>query len=132
MNYIFRKYKDVYTVENTDIVILTYKVERIECDSVTLVKEGDIQIGEVFTLPINHVDGVYRVTLNDSVVDEVLPDILHYYNLLVSFINSTEEVLCGCKKCNDCEDCNTCETYLNTINTDRMLRDNLTFQLVDI
>lgn len=116
MLYTFRKYKDVYTVFNTGLVVLTYKLERIECDSTKVVAEGTIAVGQTITLPINFVDGVYRLTLNDGIVDEVLPNILHYNNLLLSFIESAEEVLCGCKKCNECEDCNTCETYLNTIN----------------
>jgi len=116
MLYTYKEYKDVHTIWNTGLVPLTYRIERIECDTTTLASEGDIAVGETKVLPIKAVDGIYRVTLSDSVVEAVLPDIEYYNNLLLSFLRSAEEVLCGsCKDCNDCDDCNTCETYLNAI-----------------
>ena len=115
--YNFKKYKDVYTIENNGLVTLTYTLRKVECDSTTIVRQGEILVGQTVILPIKHIDGVYRITISDSVLEETLPDILFYNNLLLTIIDSTEEVLCGCKGCNTCEDCNNCEQYLLTLTT---------------
>lgn len=113
--YNFRKYKDVYTIENNGLVPLTYTVVKVECDSTTTVGTGEILVGQTITLPIKHVDGVYRIIISDSVLEETLPDILFYNNLLLTIIDGTEEILCGCNGCNTCHDCKTCDTELLTI-----------------
>ena len=115
LTYIYKKYKDVYTIENTGLVPLTYTVTRKECDSSTVIKTGTIAVNIIVTLPINFVDGTYVVTISDGILTDTLPDILFYNNLLLTIISNVEKVLCGCKPCNDCEDCNSCDEYLNTV-----------------
>ena len=111
--YIYKKYKDIYTIENTGLTSFNYDIDVKECDSLNNYTSGIILPGKTLTLPILFSDSVYIVTLSD---DEVtLTDILQYNNLLTTFIDNVEKVICGCKKCNDCSDCNECETYLNTI-----------------
>lgn len=116
INYIYNKYKDVHTIENTGLTSLQYRINIVECGSTTLYKEGVIQPDVTFILPILFSDAIYSITLtNDLDETETLPDILQYSNLLCSFIEGVEETLCGCKKCNDCEECNECQNYLNTL-----------------
>lgn len=121
LNYNYKKYKDVYTVENTGLVPLTYSLKKIECDNVTIINEGIINVAYIYTLPITAFDGVYSLTLSDGVETFTLPDILQYNNFLLSIIDNVEETLCGCKKCNHCDDCGdsdecyNCKLYLNTL-----------------
>lgn len=115
LNYIHNIYKDVHTLENIGSVVLNYTLSKKECNSTTTIKEESINVGQVVTLPIKHIDGVYEVIISDGSEQETLPDILFYNNLLLSLINSVERSLCGCKPCNDCEDCNDCEEYLSTV-----------------
>lgn len=115
LNFTYKKYKDVYTIQNNGIVVLTYTVTRKECDSSTLVQTATIQVDETITLPLSFIDGVYEVSITDGVETEILDDILFYNNLLLTIISNVEVSLCGCKPCNDCEDCTNCETYLNTL-----------------
>jgi hypothetical protein len=104
LSYIFKKYKDVYTIENTGIVTLYYTLSKKECSSVTTAEKVSILVGSTGILPIKNIDGVYSIKISDSVSEEILPDILFYNNLLLSLINGTQRVLCGCKGCG-CPDC---------------------------
>lgn len=116
LTYIYKKYKDVYTIENTGISAFNYKIQIKECDSLNEYKSGIINPGDTFILPITFLDAIYVVTLSDDDEEVVLDDILQYNNTLLNFIDGTEELLCGCKKCNDCEECNKCESFLATLN----------------
>ena len=116
LSYIQKKYKDVYTIENTGITEINYNIQIKECDSLNESKSGIILPGKTFILPINFLDATYVVTLSDDDETQVLDDILQYNNTLLNFIDGTEELLCGCKKCNDCEECNKCDSFLNTLN----------------
>jgi len=113
--YIYKKYKDVHTIENTGGTSFNYKIDVKECDSLNLFKSGIILPGAIFTLPITFSDGMYIVTLSDNTDEVILTDILQYNNILTSFISGTENSICGCKKCDDCKDCNECEDYLSTL-----------------
>lgn len=121
LNYIYKKYKDVYTLENQGLVPLTYTLKKIECDTVTIVEEGTIAVSTIFTIPITAFDAVYSLTISDGVETLTLPDILQYNNFLLSIIDNIEEVVCGCKNCHDCKDCgdgdkcHECKLYLNTL-----------------
>ena len=116
LNYIQKKYKDVYSIENLGITPINYFIQIKECDSLNELKSGIILPGETFILPINFLDAIYVVTLSDDDEEEVLDDILQYNNTLLNFVDGTEELLCGCKKCNECEECNKCDSFLNTLN----------------
>lgn len=116
LSYIYKKYKDVYTIKNTGIVDLQYTIFIKNCDSTKEYKKGTIKVQETFIVPILILDGIYSIKIFTDTEEEYLPDILQYFNLLTAFIKGVEEVLCGCKKCNDCEDCNKCEDVLTIIN----------------
>ena len=116
LNYIQKKYKDVYSIENLGITPINYFIQIKECDSLNELKSGIILPGDTFILPINFLDATYVVTLFDNDEIQVLDDILQYNNTLLNFIDGTEELLCGCKKCNECEECNKCDSFLNTLN----------------
>lgn len=116
LNYIQKKYKDVYSIENLGITPINYFIQIKECDSLNELKSGIILPGDTFVLPINFLDATYVVTLSDDDETQVLDDILQYNNTLLNFIDGTEELLCGCKKCNECEECNKCDSFLNTLN----------------
>lgn len=116
LNYIQKKYKDVYSIENLGITPINYFIQIKECDSLNELKSGIILPGDTFILPINFLDAIYVVTLSDDDETQVLDDILQYNNTLLNFIDGTEELLCGCKKCNECEECNKCDSFLNTLN----------------
>lgn len=116
LNYIQKKYKDVYSIENLGITPINYFIQIKECDSLNELKSGIILPGDTFILPINFLDATYVVTLSDDDETQVLDDILQYNNTLLNFIDGTEELLCGCKKCNECEECNKCDSFLNTLN----------------
>lgn len=116
LNFIQKKYKDVYSIENVGLTTINYNIQTRECDSLNSFKSGTILPGETFILPINFLDAIYVVTLSDDDEEEVLDDILQYNNTLLNFIDGTEELLCGCKKCNECEECNKCDSFLNTLN----------------
>ena len=101
LNYIQKKYKDVYSIENLGITPINYFIQIKECDSLNELKSGIILPGDTFILPINFLDATYVVTLSDDDETQVLDDILQYNNTLLNFIDGTEELLCGCKKCNE-------------------------------
>lgn len=115
LSYIYTKYKDVYTVQNTGLVALNYTVSKKECDITTLVTNGIIPVSSTLTLPFNFIDGVYVVTISDGFEIDTLSDILYYNNLLLTIIENVEKSLCGCKPCHECEDCVDCDLYLNTL-----------------
>ena len=115
LNYIYSKYKDTYTLENTGLVVLTYTLYKEECNSTATVSQGSINVNQTITLPIKYIDGVYNLKISDSVSEEMLPDILFYNNLLLSIIDDVEKVICGCKNCN-CNDCDAeCNSYLASL-----------------
>ena len=116
LNYKQKKYKDVYSIENIGITPINYFIQTKECDSLNELKSGIILPGDTFILPINFLDAIYVVTLSDDDETQVLDDILQYNNTLLNFVDGTEELLCGCKKCNECEECNKCDSFLNTLN----------------
>lgn len=99
LNYVYRKYKDTYTLENTGLVALTYILSYRECNSVTTVSQGNINVNQTVTLPITYTDGVYSIKISDSVSEEILPDIFFYKNLVLSIIDNVEKVICGCDGC---------------------------------
>lgn len=82
LSYIYNDYKDIYTLENTGLVTLNYTLSKVECNSVTTVKTGSINVGQTVTLPIKYIDGVYSIEISDSIESLILPDILFYNNLL--------------------------------------------------
>ena len=114
--YTYLKYKDVYTIENQEVVPLQYSISKVTCDTETVVSTGTILAEVTFTLNFK-VDGIYRVTLTHSITSETetLPDIFYYFNLITSYISNIQSIFCGCTPCDECEDCNECEDYLKTL-----------------
>lgn len=117
--YTLKKYKDVYTIENTGVVNLTYTLSRGGCGLTTQVSTGNILPSGTVTLPINYIDGIYQVTVSDSVSTEKLPDILFYNNFLLYIISKINTLYCKCTECSTCQDCNdvSCNTYLNLLSS---------------
>jgi hypothetical protein len=126
LSYIFKKYKDVYTIENTGTVTLYYTLSKKECSSVTTAEKVSILVGSTEILPIKNIDGVYSIKISDSVSEEILPDILFYNNLLLSLINGTQRTLCGCKGCGcpDCADENCLDRLVTLVSSQSYLFAN--------
>ena len=117
--YTLKKYKDVYTIENTGVVNLSYTLSRGGCGLTTQVSAGNILPSGTVTLPINYIDGIYQVTVSDSVSTEKLPDILFYNNFLLYIIGKINTLYCKCTECSTCQDCDdvSCNTYLNLLSS---------------
>lgn len=108
--YTFTKYKDVYTIQNNGIVPFTYSINKQSCESTSPILSNGL-LNPNTTAEIKFpTDGVFIITL-DTGEETTTITVTIYNNLLLSFINSVEKILCGCSKCNDCEDCNNCEDY---------------------
>ena len=71
LNFIQKKYKDVYSIENVGLTTINYNIQTRECDSLNSFKSGIILPGETFILPINFLDAIYVVTLSDDDEEEV-------------------------------------------------------------
>jgi hypothetical protein len=113
VSYTYLKYKDVHTIENLEGLSLEYTISKVACDLVTEVGRGII-LPETTQILNFKLDGVYRITLTNTVTSETetLPDILYYFNLITSFILSVESIFCGCTPCKECGECDECEDYL--------------------
>jgi len=114
LNYTFTKSKDIYTLKNNESVTMTYIVKKVDCDATTILKTATIPAGQTITLSFI-LDGSYQVDLSTVSNTDTISDILITYNLLTSFIEASEKILCGCTPCTDCEECNECEDYLKAI-----------------
>lgn len=118
-SYTFVKYKDVYTLTNTNgSETLDYLLEKSEnCDSYVEVTSGTLpgtlSPNNSVALPIT-TDGEYRLTLTDETPANQVINLKYYLNLQESLINDINLVLCGCE-CKSCEDCNDCITQLSAI-----------------
>lgn len=111
LNYTYTNYKDVHTLTNNESLDMTYTIVKNSCDASTTLTTGILTPGQTITL--NFVtDGNYTIELATiSSTDSF--DIAYFQNLLRSFINDTERLLCGCAKCDDCAECNECQDYLS-------------------
>lgn len=118
--YILKKYKDVYTIENTGAVALTYTLSKGECGGYSQVNSGSISPSSVITLPIKYIDGKYQVAISDNVSTETLPDILFYNNFLLYIIDKINALYCNCnggnRSCRDCDGID-CNSYLNLLSS---------------
>jgi len=115
--YTLLKYKDVYTLENEDIIPITYTLSKVECESITEISTGNILVGATVTLPFSLIDGKYQLNI-ENVNGEINPVFIYYYNnLLLNIINNVEETICGCGTCKQCDEGDNCDLYLNTITT---------------
>lgn len=114
--YTLSKYKDVYTLKNTDVLLQPFRftVSKVECLLTTVVKDMELGPGEEVNILAGLLDGQYQLFVYS---DNSLTTINYYYSLNIDIINSVEKVVCGCKDCNDCEDCTDCDLYLSTITT---------------
>lgn len=113
--YTLLKYKDVYTVENEDVIPITYTLSKVYCDKITEVSTGNISVGATITLPFGKIDGKYQLDISNT-NGEIYPIYIYYYNnLLLNIISNTEEVLCGCGKCKECKEDDDCDLNLNTL-----------------
>lgn len=131
--YTLTKYKDVYTIENTGVVNLSYTLSLGGCGAATQVSTGDILPNGTVTLPINYIDGIYQVTVSDSISVETLPDILFYKNFLLYIVNAINTLYCKCSECGSCKDCNNIrsDTYLNLLGSTNayMLLDFVSYEV---
>lgn len=117
LNYIYKKYKDVYTLENTGLVTLNYSIFIVNCDSTKLVNKCTVAPGKTIILPITQMDGKYTLIISDALETVTIENILQYDNLLRSFIKNTNQQLCDCDNCSDCRDCkeSDCESCQNSL-----------------
>ena len=112
LNYSFIKYKDSYIITNNESLVLGYTLTRETCDTSVTIKTGTIAVGQTAILDIK-VDGNYEFTPYTENENGIPVIIKNYNNLLLSLIEGTEKIICGCSKCNDCEECSVCEDYLS-------------------
>ena len=117
LNYSFIKYKDVYTITNNESLVLGYTLSKETCDTSVTLKTGTVPVGQSVVLDIK-VDGNYKFTPYTENENGIPVIVKNYNNLLVSLIEATEKIVCGCSKCNDCEECSICEDYLSTFMKD--------------
>ena len=117
LNYSFVKYKDVYTITNNELVVLGYSLSKETCDTSVVLKTGTVPVGQSVVLEIK-VDGNYTFTPYTENNSDTPVSIKNYNNLLISLIEGTEKIVCGCSKCNDCEECSVCEDYLSVFMKD--------------
>jgi hypothetical protein len=117
LNYSFVKYKDVYTITNNELVVLGYTLSKETCDASVVLKTGNVPAGQSVVLEIK-VDGNYTFTPYTQNENGVPVIVKNYNNLLISLIEGTEKIICGCSKCNDCEECSICEDYLSVFMKD--------------
>lgn len=111
LDYTYIKYKDVYTLKNDESIEMTYVIIKNSCDASTNISTGTINPGETITL--NFVtDGNYSINLSTLSSEDTI-SVKYFQNLLMSFINDAERLLCGCAKCDDCAECNECQDYLS-------------------
>jgi len=111
LNYTYTNYKDVHTLTNNESLNMTYTIVKNSCDASTTLTTGILTPGQTITL--NFVtDGNYTIELSTTISTDSF-DIAYFQNLLRSFINDTERLLCGCAKCDDCAECNECQDYLS-------------------
>ncbi len=108
--YTFTKYKDTYTITNDGVIDLTYTVSNLSCDSSTLISTIIIKPDTTKNIVFLY-DGKYQILLDDGIEQETI-EVDIYYDLLTSFIDDVEAIVCGCKECDGCEDCNSCNQYL--------------------
>lgn len=112
LSYTFTKYKDAYTLTNNGLTTITYTVYNLTCDSSKQTATGTISPSSTKEISFLY-DGKYQILLDDGTEQELIENINVYYDLLTSFIDNVESLVCGCKKCDDCGDvCNDCESFL--------------------
>lgn len=110
LNYTYTDYKDIHTLTNNESLVMTYTVVKTSCDASTTLSTGTIDPGQTITLGFA-TDGNYTINLSTlSATDSF--SIKYFQNLLKSFIQDAEKLLCGCAKCDDCAECNECQDYL--------------------
>ena len=117
LNYSFIKYKDVYTITNNELVVLGYTLSKETCDASVVLKTGTVPVNQSVVLEIK-VDGNYTFTPYTENENGTPIIVKNYNNLLISLIEGTEKIVCGCSKCNDCEECSVCEDYLSVFMKD--------------
>jgi hypothetical protein len=117
MSYTITKYKDVYTLTNTDGVnSLDYIItQRNGCyNYVETQALATLLITETADIDLKKKDGEYVINITQNAVDTSIT-IKTYYTLLVSAIEDIDLMLCGCD-CSDCDDCaQDCNEKLTTI-----------------
>lgn len=114
LSYTFTKYKDTYTITNNGLTDLTYVVKVLTCDSSKQTATSVILPDNTKNIMFLY-DGRYEILLDDGTEQETI-NVNIYFDLLLSFIDSVETLVCGCKKCDGCEDvCNDCESFLATL-----------------
>jgi hypothetical protein len=114
MDYIYLKYKDIYTIENTGVQNINYTINIVTCENTSVYKTGIIKPNEIYILPITNFDSEYLIVLTVGVETENIT-IKQYNNILISFIENVEKYVCNCGNCNDCRDCGDCQGLLNSL-----------------
>lgn len=109
------KYKDVFTISNTDAVSLTYDSDRLNgCYNYVDVENGTIDIAGSVELTTT-VDGQYRIQIGDGVdTDEATLKV--YTDLLSSIVDDVYTIICGCN-CTACSSscANNCDNQLTLV-----------------
>jgi len=113
--YTYKKYKDVYTLQNINSNNISYIFEKVDCDNVENIESGVLVANAIYTLPLNRIDGTYQLRLSDGNLNTAL--IIKYYNnLLISVINSVEVTICKCcQDCDECDETDYCDVQLSAI-----------------
>jgi len=105
--YTYKKYKDVHSIQNDEPLLdIQYTVTKLDCDSDTILGQVTLAPGETRELKFSK-QGKYSVLVEAVGLGPESFEIIYYNDLLTSFINDVNMVVCGCKLCKtefNCDD----------------------------
>src|SRR6187402_240318 len=108
------KNKDIYTLTNLGVDTLSYNLKKDNCSEVKDIVLGTLAQNAEVTFIIQQ-DGDYVLTLNDE-SDTLTVSFVYYENFLKSLVESTKDILCGCR-CKECDNCHSdCDENLCLVN----------------
>lgn len=108
IDYIFLKYKDVYTLKNISITPFNYSVSRIVNKVSSIVSSGTVLSGTTATLSLGNFDGQYQLNIVNTITSATPTNIRYFPTLLKTIIEKTKDMTCReCGSCDKCEDSNT-------------------------
>ena len=113
VDYIFLKYKDVYTLKNTSTTTFNYSISRIVNKVSSIVISGTVLSGATATLSLGNLDGHYKLSISNSTTSAEPIEIKYFPNLLKTIIDKTKEITC--KECGTCDKCEDCHLQLSLI-----------------
>jgi hypothetical protein len=105
VDYIFLKYKDVYTLKNIGSISINYSISRVVNSVPSVITSGVILPSATSTLSLGNFDGTYQLDIT-AVNNTAEPIKIKYFpTLLQTIISKIKEITCKeCGSCDKCED----------------------------